>query len=141
VSWVTHQTDRFTLSCHRRRIASYITLEGRLDVHVVNIANTALREALADGPITVVVDLGKLEHIDSSGLAFLVRAKTNIESRSGRMFISRHSQPSRKIIEETGLTEWFAPTDGYGNELVPCPICDEEISPLTRTCDYCGGAL
>ena len=141
MSWVTHQTDGFTWSCHRRREVSHIAFEGVLDLNALHIARTAVKEALAQSPTTVVLDLERLEFLDSAGLALLIRTKSGFESRGGRVFISRHSPLSQRLVEVTGLAEWFAPTDAFGTELVPCPICDEEISPLTRVCHHCGAAL
>jgi anti-anti-sigma factor len=141
MSWITYQTGRFAWSCHRRRAVSHVAFEGELDLHAVHIAEAELSAALVDGPTTVVLALERLTYLDSAGLSLLIRMKSDVESRSGRVFIGRHSPMSQRLVEVTGLTEWFAPTDAFGAALVPCPICDEEISPLTRTCDHCGGAL
>jgi anti-anti-sigma factor len=141
VTEITHRTDRFAWTLHLRRSVAYITLEGELDVAAVKFAEAALREALLQDANTIVLDLSELGFLDSSGLNLLIRTKADAESRSRRLYVSRHSKASKRVVEICDLDRWFTPTDAFGATLIPCPICDDLISPSSRQCEHCRSVL
>ncbi len=65
-------------------------LESRIDAAVALDFKDAMRTATADGPDTVVLDLGKVDFIDSSGLGAIVATM-------------KHLAPARKLVL-AGLT-------------------------------------
>ena len=65
-------------------------LENRIDAAVALDFKDAMRTATAEGPPTVVLDLGKVDFIDSSGLGAIVATM-------------KHLAPSRKLVL-AGLT-------------------------------------
>ena len=65
-------------------------LESRIDAAVALDFKEAMRTATADGPETVVLDLDKVEFIDSSGLGAIVATM-------------KHLAPARKLVL-AGLT-------------------------------------
>jgi anti-sigma B factor antagonist len=80
-----------------------VSLQGEMDLSNHQIAESVLREALASG-MAVVVDLAKLEFIDSTGLAMLVRAIA--ESGDGRLsFVPSEHEAVRRLFSLTGLDE------------------------------------
>ena len=64
--------------------------ENRIDAAVALAFKDAMRNATADGPDTIVLDLGKVDFIDSSGLGAIVATM-------------KHLAPSRKLVL-AGLT-------------------------------------
>ena len=141
MSEITHSIDGFTYRAQIRGDVAHVALGGELDFDASRIVESAFAELVAEDARMVVLDLADLSFIDSTGLAVLVRAKRHVESRSSRLFIRRHSSASQRLIDLAGLTTWLAPVDALGVELVPCPVCDHDISPLTQTCEHCGSAL
>ena len=65
-------------------------LESRIDAAVALEFKEAMRKATAEGPETVVLDLGKVDFIDSSGLGAIVATM-------------KHLAPARKLVL-AGLT-------------------------------------
>lgn len=65
-------------------------LESRIDAAVALEFKEAMRNATAEGPDTVVLDLGKVDFIDSSGLGAIVATM-------------KHLAPARKLVL-AGLT-------------------------------------
>jgi len=79
-----------------------IALEGEIDLANAETAASTLREALHGGK-EVVVDLGKLSFLDSTGIAMLVRA---IQEGGERLsFLPSEHDEVRRLLSLTGLEE------------------------------------
>lgn len=79
-----------------------VALQGEMDLANAECAGEVLREALGSG-MSVVVDLAKLEFLDSTGLALLVDAMRDSGERL--CFLpSEHAAVSR-LLTLTGLDE------------------------------------
>jgi anti-sigma B factor antagonist len=78
-----------------------LSLCGELDLSNAKTAETALAEAL-DSDKKVLIDLGKLEFLDSTGIALLVAAlgRNDAERLS---FIPSESSGVRRLLSLTGL--------------------------------------
>lgn len=79
-----------------------IALDGEMDLANAETAETTLREALLSGK-EVVVDLGKLEFLDSTGVAMLVAAMREGRERLG--FLPSEHDAVRRLLSLTGLDE------------------------------------
>jgi anti-anti-sigma factor len=86
-----------------------ISLGGEMDLANAETAETTLREALLSGK-EMVVDLGKLEFLDSTGVAMLVA--TMREGGERLSFLPSDYDAVRRLLSLTGLEERmnFAPT-------------------------------
>jgi anti-anti-sigma factor len=109
-----------------------VALEGEMDLSNSGFAETVLREAMGSGQ-PLVVDLGKLEFIDSTGLAMLIRAIVDSDEGCLSFLPSKH-QAVRRLFSLTGLDErmHFA-TDGE----IPSPAEDpavlaQDTAPLLK---------
>lgn len=91
-------TIRQTLEDERIRIA----LEGELDLSNTETAEASLQEALATGQ-DVLVDLGKLEFLDSTGISLLVLIMRQKEN--GLSFAPSESAEVTRLLGLTGLDE------------------------------------
>lgn len=93
-----------------------LELAGELD-----LSNAPTLEATLDGAIgsgkKVVVDLGRLEFLDSTGLALIVRmlGRSDAERFS---FVPSRSASVRRLLSLTGLDERMA-VDTAGDESLP----------------------
>lgn len=98
-----------------------IALEGEMDLANCETAAATLREAL-HRERDVVVDLGKLEFLDSTGIAMLVTA---IQEGGERLsFLPSEHDAVRRLLSLTGLNERMtlaSPTAASGP-----PAGDEE---------------
>jgi anti-sigma B factor antagonist len=79
-----------------------IALEGEMDLANTETAASALREALHGGK-DVVVDLGKLSFLDSTGIAMLVTAMQEAGERLS--FLPSEHAAVRRLLSLTGLDE------------------------------------
>jgi anti-anti-sigma factor len=80
----------------------FVWLSGEIDAHN---ARSVTRLVLADRPEPrdVVIDLGNVSFIDSSGLQALVECHGQLECRAIGCTIRNVSRPVRRIFEITGL--------------------------------------
>ncbi|HEX5984317.1 MAG TPA: STAS domain-containing protein [Solirubrobacterales bacterium] len=79
-----------------------LALDGELDLSNVATVEAPLLDALGSGK-EVVVDLGQLEFIDSTGISLLVMAMKIRES--GLSFVPCRSLEVRRVLNLTGLDE------------------------------------
>jgi anti-sigma B factor antagonist len=80
-----------------------IALRGEMDLANAETAGSILREALSSGR-SVVVDLAKLEFLDSTGVALLVAAMRS-DSDGQLSFLPSEHIAVRRLLKLTGLDE------------------------------------
>src|SRR5260370_6573792 len=66
-----------------------IPLEGEIDLHISPRITTTLNAALKAKPRNLVIDMGNVSYIDSSGLAVLIEAMPKVEKYAGRFALAR----------------------------------------------------
>ena len=62
-----------------------IPLEGEIDLHISPRITTTLNAALKAKPRNLVIDMGNVSYIDSSGLAVLIEAMQKVEKYGGQV--------------------------------------------------------
>ena len=78
-----------------------LALHGELDLSNVKTAEAALTEALETGK-KILVDLGQLEFLDSTGIALLVGALGRQDAERFS-FIPSRAMAVRRLLNQTGL--------------------------------------
>jgi anti-sigma B factor antagonist len=86
--------------------AIVVRLAGELDLHTTGPVRRALLEAVAGAPGRVVVDLAKVEFMDSTALSILVEARTRLRSRE-RFLLAAPGLEARRALEVSGLDRHF----------------------------------
>lgn len=81
-----------------------VSLEGELDLATCHTAEGELLGALETSSGGVVLDMGKLEFIDSTGIALLVAALRRSEPNQLRVIPSK-SQAVTRVLRLTGVDE------------------------------------
>jgi anti-sigma B factor antagonist len=85
-----------------------VVLRGEVDVATSPRLRTELSTLLDRDARSLVLDLGSLRFIDSSGLGVLVEALERLRAQHGESIVLRGMQePVRRVFEITGLTELF----------------------------------
>lgn len=85
-----------------------VRLEGRLTADDgVDALRESIREALRQGRAEIVLDLGQVTHIDSSGMAELLSSRTAVEGGGRRMKLGRVSKPVEDALRITRLDRVF----------------------------------
>jgi anti-sigma B factor antagonist len=91
-----------------------VTLVGECDLAVHDEFVAVLLTAV-DGAPAVVVDLARLEFIDSSGLHGLIAAHQAAVARGGRVSVVNASGVVADVLDVTGVGELLGPpADGAG---------------------------
>jgi anti-anti-sigma factor len=95
----THSSGPFTIEAtlYGNEVLVY-SLAGELDLAVVEVAKAAIEPTIADRPELVVLDLDRLEFLDSSGVRlFYSLARSRPDPESLRLLPSRHVGVNRML--------------------------------------------
>lgn len=76
---------------------------GELDLSTTQTLDAELRRAINDDRSEVILDLGGLSFIDSSGLRLLVFATAHSQANGDRLRMLRGSAPVERVIQLSGL--------------------------------------
>ncbi len=85
-----------------------LTARGTIDYWTVQPLRTAIEEAVTAPQPCVVVDLGKVCFVDSTGLALLVAADQWARSRGGWFRIAEPGDQLRRLLSTTNLDRRLA---------------------------------
>jgi anti-anti-sigma factor len=85
-----------------------VTAVGEIDLSTVDDLRRAVTGAAGDGVDTLLLDLGRVEFIDSAGLGGLLELRSTLRSRSVTLQISAGDGPVKQAMEITGLSELLA---------------------------------
>ena len=89
-----------------------IVVHGDIDVAGGPILEAAIRERENDGP--VVIDLGDVFFIDSSGLRSLLGASRRAHDRDATVVLRDVGSEVLRLLEITGTTEQFSIDNDHG---------------------------
>jgi anti-sigma B factor antagonist len=85
-----------------------VTVSGEIDVATSPRLRHELLGLLDQKAQSIVLDLGGMSFIDSSGLGVLVGALRRLREQDGNNIVLRGMQPPvRRVFEITGLTDLF----------------------------------
>jgi anti-sigma B factor antagonist len=82
--------------------ATLLSLVGELDLASMHVLAQELEE-LSDGAQSLVLDLRRLQFIDSTGLHVLLRADRQLADTGGQLTIVRGPQSVDRLFRLTGL--------------------------------------
>lgn len=80
-----------------------IAVVGELDFHSAPQLRETIVELVSQGVVDVIVDLSRLEFIDSSGLGILVAARNRTAERGGSLLLRSPSAQTSRVLEISGL--------------------------------------
>ena len=96
--------------------AVVVTLAGELDLYNAEAVRNVLIEECARKPERVVIDLSRVEFIDSTALGVLIEARTKLEN--GRAFLlASPAVETRRALEISGLDRHFGMHDTLDSAL------------------------
>jgi len=82
-------------------------ISGRLDLVSSSALKNMLRQRLSDRRMRIVLDMEKINFINSSGLGALISALRDIRLAGGRLVLCRLAPYIEEIFAITGLTRVF----------------------------------
>jgi len=113
-----------------------LALEGALDVATAPQAEEALQQFIKEHGSFVIVDLSRLDFIDSKGVGTLLSAAKSTRDADGRLFVHNPALPVRKILEMCGVAALFpAPPPPAAPEppAPPAGVAATAARPVRRT--------
>ena len=84
-----------------------LRVSGEVDIQTSPILDEHLKSAHAEGASSIVVDLGEVTFLDSTGLSVLIAALKRCQSAGGSMRLVSPQPNVRRVLEVTGLTDVF----------------------------------
>lgn len=85
-----------------------LSLKGELDAYTAPTLEERIGALLTEERFEVVLDLSETTFVDSSGLRAILTAQRRLRESGGNMRLRRPSEPVRRLLDITGLTEHFA---------------------------------
>lgn len=90
-----------------------IQLNGELDHHAARQAMQSIEEWIEQSlPNRMILDLGGLSFMDSSGIAVMIRAKRRMDAVSGRLSVVNIPRQAARVLETAGLDRYLDLTLG-----------------------------
>lgn len=84
-----------------------LSLSGRLDLTSANELKSVSREIVGPGNCKLILNMGKVDFINSSGLGTLVSILKDVRSSSGRLKLSNLAPYVKEIFDITQLSSIF----------------------------------
>ena len=106
-----------TLSTYEVRGSWVVQVKGEVDVYTAPELDAELTR-LADAQVfDIVVDLSRVDFLDSTGLGVLVKALKRVRELDGRLAVVAREERIRKVFRITGLDSVMGLTDSVDTAL------------------------
>src|SRR2546426_11060862 len=92
----------------KRDQQTVLAVRGEIDVYTAPRLRQAIVDLVDAGSTSIVVDMEKVDFLDSTGLGVLVEGLKRVRTRGGDLFIVVKQDKILKIFEITGLNKIFA---------------------------------
>lgn len=96
-------TEAFNISVSTSAEGAEIAVEGELDFHSAPELRERIVDLISHGTTNIVVDVSRLEFIDSSGLGVLVAAYNRLDEAQGTLLLRSPSAQTKRVLEISGL--------------------------------------
>ncbi len=94
--------SEFDVSVSQVRAGVKITVRGELDIAAVGALVSAREQALAGEPEWVVIDLGAVPFVDSSGLKFLLETHAQAQRAGWNLQLLKPAPTAMRVFTVTG---------------------------------------
>jgi anti-sigma B factor antagonist len=98
------------LEVEMRQVENGVTVvaaTGRLDVAGAPALKEAISEVVKTGPPRIVIDMGGVSFVDSTGLGSVISALKQIRGSQGELRLAAPNQQARVVLELTTLDRVF----------------------------------
>jgi anti-anti-sigma factor len=107
-------TSPFEVTVEERGNAVLVRLRGELDISTAPALEENLARAESDGPALLVIDLSRLEFMDSTGLRLLIGADARARTAGRRLVLGRGNEMVQRVLRLTRLDERLEIVDEPG---------------------------
>jgi anti-anti-sigma factor len=84
-----------------------VSVRGEVDLATAPELESCVQQAFATAPDSVLLDLGGLTFIDSSGLRVLVALSNDARARGAALSLRNVPRHAERVLDLTGLSDWF----------------------------------
>lgn len=84
-----------------------ITLEGRIDVDGAIELEQVLQDALQSGRTRIILDMGLVDYLNTSGLHTLAEVHTHSRRNGGELRFAKLSPIVQRVFEMVGFRKFF----------------------------------
>jgi anti-sigma B factor antagonist len=108
--WAVARLPRMDLDVETGSVgdAALLTLRGEIDVYTAPRLRQAIIDLVDGGANRIVVDMAKVDFLDSTGLGVLVGGLKRVRLQDGSLAIVATQDKILKIFDITGLNKVFA---------------------------------
>lgn len=99
--------ESLSLRTETRGKATVLRISGEVDLHRSPELRAALMTLLERRPPRLVLDLGEVPYMDSSGVGTLVELKRNVDKYRGQLVLAALAPRVRSVFEIAQLTRFF----------------------------------
>ena len=96
-----------TVTTTEARGCTLVAMAGELDIYTAPNLSEVISEMIRDGKYNLVIDLTRVEFLDSTALGVLVGALKKIKASNGSLQLVCNEDRLLKIFRMTGLTTVF----------------------------------
>ena len=104
-------TNAIGISVHAGEDGAVVSVTGRIDAASASLLETEFSRLIEGGERRIIVDMGGLEYISSSGLRVLLAAKKNLKKVGGDLAIAALKPFVREVFEISGFLRIFSDYD------------------------------
>lgn len=101
-------TNPCGISVHKDKDCAVVSVAGRIDAVSAGLLETELSGLISQGERAIIVDMGNLEYISSSGLRVLLAAKKNLKKTGGDLSIAALTPFVKEVFEISGFQRIFS---------------------------------
>ncbi|UCH11954.1 MAG: STAS domain-containing protein [Candidatus Omnitrophota bacterium] len=84
-----------------------MVLSGQIDNYTSEEIAKIINEHISKGNLKIIVDLTKVDYLDSAGLSCLINAKIRLSKRNGGLRLVGLKGKAREVFDLAGLTQMF----------------------------------
>ncbi|MEO5838323.1 MAG: STAS domain-containing protein [Acidimicrobiales bacterium] len=88
-----------------------LVAKGELDTYVEPVIVDRVTELASQGIKLIILDLGGVTFLDSSGLRAIIKAGNLLAARDGQLLIEGASGATQRVLEITGMLERYRSAD------------------------------
>lgn len=118
----------FRVSSRQVGPATVVDISGPLMYGEARALHDMLSELLKAGHTKILLNLGNVSHLDSSGISLLVRSYTTVKNAGGQMKMLNLGKQIQRLLEITNLAKIF---EDYPDEESALQSFHEPAKPKT----------
>ena len=101
------QSGTFAISVRKKGAVSVLDVAGRLTSFEISALRDAISRLLQEGRNSIVLNLGALDYLDSSGIGELARSYVSVVKKGGEMKVVGLSSKVEEVLKITQLFRVF----------------------------------